>query len=138
MRNDNEILVAGNSNDTLLDVTAVAKKFNISTRSVWRLVASGEIPPPIRIGRCARWFPEGAKQPMEKHLTDFLDDLRSVSRDEVYIENLGYLIRILIRECGWLNPPKVTADSFQGWRSRQKKASKTLNQYLDCANAMLN
>src|SRR5881227_1354288 len=42
---------------------------------------------------------EGAKQPMEKHLTDFLDDLRGVGPDEVYIENLGYLIRILIREC---------------------------------------
>ena len=33
---------------------------------------------------------------------------------------------------------KVTADSFTTWRAKQKKATKTLNQYLDSANAMLN
>jgi integrase len=81
---------------------------------------------------------DAAAQTMEKHLVDFLDDLRSGGRDDVYVENLGYLIRILIRECKWFNPSKVTADSFKEWRSRQKKASKTLNEYLDCANAILN
>src|ERR1700741_5484360 len=61
---------------------------------------------------------DAAAQAMEKHLADFLDDLRSGGRDDVYVENLGYLIRILIRECKWFNPSKVTAHSGNEWRSR--------------------
>jgi integrase len=79
-----------------------------------------------------------ALQPMEKHLTDYLDYLRNIGRDDVYVENLGYRLNILIRECGWLHPPRVTPDSFTTWRAKQKKATETLNQYLDSANAMLN
>jgi len=45
-----------NTSDPLLDVRAMADHFSISKRSVWRLVALGELPPPVRIGRCARWF----------------------------------------------------------------------------------
>jgi predicted DNA-binding transcriptional regulator AlpA len=56
MKSDSEIGVAGNINDALLDVKAMAKKFNVCTRSVWRFVAGGLLPPPVRIGRCCRWF----------------------------------------------------------------------------------
>jgi integrase len=81
---------------------------------------------------------ESASQPMEKHLADYLNDLRNIGRDDVYIENLGYRLNILIRECGWVHPAKVTTDSFTAWRAEQEKAAKTLNQYLDSASAMLN
>jgi len=81
---------------------------------------------------------QSALQPMEKHLGDYLDYLRSIGRDDVYVENLGYRLNILIRECGWPYPPRVTADSFTTWRAKQKKAKATLNQYLEAANAMLN
>lgn len=42
---------------TKLALTArdVAVALGISERSVWRMASSGEIPPPVRIGRCSRW-----------------------------------------------------------------------------------
>lgn len=40
----------------LLDVRQVADLLGISTRTVWRLAATGDIPAPIRIGeRIVRW-----------------------------------------------------------------------------------
>jgi len=56
MISDNEIGGAGDSDDALLDVTAVAKRFNISKRSVHRMVARGQLSRAVKIGRCARWF----------------------------------------------------------------------------------
>ncbi len=81
---------------------------------------------------------ESALQPMEKHLGDYLNDLRNLGRDDVYVENLEYRLNILVRECGWTYSRNVTADSFTTWRAKQKKATRTLNQYLDSANAILN
>ena len=40
----------------MFDVKAMAREFYINQRTVWRLVARGEFPPPVRIGRCRRWF----------------------------------------------------------------------------------
>jgi predicted DNA-binding transcriptional regulator AlpA len=37
-------------------VGEVAEFFSISVRKVWRLVAEGELAPPVKIGRCAVWF----------------------------------------------------------------------------------
>jgi predicted DNA-binding transcriptional regulator AlpA len=42
--------------DRLLDVAVLAERFNVSNRTIWRLVAQGALPPPVKIGRCARWF----------------------------------------------------------------------------------
>lgn len=39
----------------MINVREVASILNISTRSVWRLVATGELPKPVRFGRSARW-----------------------------------------------------------------------------------
>lgn len=33
----------------------LARTLNISVRSVWKLVADGELPAPIRLGRSTRW-----------------------------------------------------------------------------------
>jgi predicted DNA-binding transcriptional regulator AlpA len=41
----------------MLDVGAVADRLSISERSVWRTVADGLLPAPVKIGRCSRWFP---------------------------------------------------------------------------------
>jgi integrase len=81
---------------------------------------------------------ESASTPLSEHLSDYLADLRILGRDDVYVENLDYRLKILIKECGWTQPNKITADSFTAWRAKQKKASTTLNQYLDCISAMLN
>lgn len=37
-------------------VKQVAEFLNVSVREVWRLVARGELPPPVKIGRCSVWF----------------------------------------------------------------------------------
>ena len=40
----------------LLNVSEVARILSVSTRTVWRLVSAGELPPPQRIGkRLRRW-----------------------------------------------------------------------------------
>lgn len=40
----------------LLKVSDVARALAVSTRTVWRLVSAGELPPPQRIGkRLRRW-----------------------------------------------------------------------------------
>lgn len=39
----------------MINVREVATILGVSTRSVWRLVARGELTKPIRIGRSARW-----------------------------------------------------------------------------------
>jgi integrase len=75
---------------------------------------------------------------MEKHLEEYLNEVRRVGLDDMYVKNLGYRLNILIRECRWAYPAKVTADSFTAWRAKQSKAAKTLNQYLDSANVLLN
>lgn len=82
---------------------------------------------------------DSAVQQMGKHLTDFLNNLRAIGRDEDYVKNLRYRIDILLRECGWVYPANVSPDSFEAWRAERAEASSTTkNQYLDSVNAMLN
>jgi predicted DNA-binding transcriptional regulator AlpA len=40
----------------LLSVEEIAVKFNLCTRSIWRLVASRELPQPIHVGSARRWY----------------------------------------------------------------------------------
>jgi integrase len=79
-----------------------------------------------------------AAQPISKHLQEYLDDLHAIGRDDTYVENLEYRLRILIKECHWNRLVDVTANSFTQWRAKQVKAAKTLNQFLEAAVAMLN
>jgi len=72
------------------------------------------------------------------HLSDYIADLQAKGRDEMYIYNIGHRIRRVLRECSWKFPADVTADAFTTWRSRQNKAAKTLNEYLDTVNGFLN
>ncbi len=39
----------------LFTVGEVAEKLSVSTRSVWRMVSTAEIPPPIKIGGLSKW-----------------------------------------------------------------------------------
>jgi excisionase family DNA binding protein len=42
--------------DSLLTVSEVARKFNCSTRHIWRLVDAKQFPAPIRLGsKLRRW-----------------------------------------------------------------------------------
>jgi excisionase family DNA binding protein len=39
----------------LLDVRAVARELDCSTRHVYRLADNGRMPPPVRLGALVRW-----------------------------------------------------------------------------------
>jgi predicted DNA-binding transcriptional regulator AlpA len=39
----------------VIDSKKAAKLLKVSQRTLWRMHTSGEMPPPIRIGRAARW-----------------------------------------------------------------------------------
>ena len=40
--------------DRLLDLEEVAAILGISRREVYRLISRGELPPPVKIGRCSK------------------------------------------------------------------------------------
>lgn len=42
--------------EEMLDLNAVAKFLAIDERTVWRRVADGTLPKPVKVGRAARWF----------------------------------------------------------------------------------
>ena len=47
---------ADEPNESLLDVRDAATLLRVSTRTIWKLVAVKELPPPIRIGGARRWL----------------------------------------------------------------------------------
>lgn len=49
---------------TLLKAEDLAELLGISLRSVWRRIADGSVPKPVRIGRLVRWH----RQTIEKWL----------------------------------------------------------------------
>lgn len=46
----------GAEQDRLVKLDWVATTLSIGRRSVWKLVARGELAKPVRIGRACRWF----------------------------------------------------------------------------------
>lgn len=54
--------------DSLVDLHVVAHRLGVCTRTVHRLIAAGELPPPVRVGRASRWF--------TSDVAGFLDKLR--------------------------------------------------------------
>ena len=45
--------------DGMLKVSDVAERLGCSTRTVYRLIATGNLPKPLRIGKLIRWEREG-------------------------------------------------------------------------------
>jgi integrase len=81
---------------------------------------------------------DAAQEPLSKHLKDFMGDLRVKRRNDKYIGEFENRLELLIDQCRWQSLKDVTADSFVKWRSEQKKAAKTLNEYLACAKGLFN
>ena len=46
----------------LIDSREAARMLKISQRTLWRMHTTGEMPPPIRIGRAVRWSLEALKK----------------------------------------------------------------------------
>jgi integrase len=81
---------------------------------------------------------DAAQEPLSKHLKDFVGDLRAKGRNYKYMAEFESRLKLLIDQCRWQLPRDATADSFVKWRSEQKKAAKTLNEYLACAKGLFN
>lgn len=63
--------------DRLMDLPELAKRLGVSMRSAFRLVASGELPPPVKVGRCARWF--------QADVQTYLDRIRQLRDSRIAI-----------------------------------------------------
>jgi len=58
------LMTAANDNGSLMDVKDLARRLQLSERTIWKLVAQKALPQPLRLGRSRRWEPEI----IEKHL----------------------------------------------------------------------
>ncbi len=73
------------------------------------------------------------------HLDDFLADLKTLGRSAHYQKIMKARMVKLVSECGFTRLNDFTSDAFTTWRSQQEDlAPKTLNEYLNFANAFLN
>jgi prophage regulatory protein len=53
--------------DQLLTVHCLMKLLKVSERTIWRYVAEGKLPPPIRLtSRCTRWRKSDVDQALAK------------------------------------------------------------------------
>jgi excisionase family DNA binding protein len=52
--------------DPLLTLAEVARRLRICSRGVWRLVARGELPAPVKVGSAARWLESEVRMYLEK------------------------------------------------------------------------
>lgn len=60
-----------------LTVKDVAEMLGIGRRTVWRLIATGQIPPPMRIGRSVRWRKASFERWLEKREREALREQKS-------------------------------------------------------------
>lgn len=81
---------------------------------------------------------ESAERPLLDHLAEFLEDLKTKQRSPVYIKDLKSRFSKVAYDCNWKFYRDIQADHFIEWRSKYKAAPKTLNEYLNAANAFLN
>ncbi|MEO0510955.1 MAG: helix-turn-helix domain-containing protein [Verrucomicrobiota bacterium] len=44
------------TSEELITISDVSKRLRLSTRTVYRLIASGEFPPPVKIGSATRFY----------------------------------------------------------------------------------
>jgi predicted DNA-binding transcriptional regulator AlpA len=45
-----------NCTEKMWSVAAIASFLGVNVRTVWRRVADGELPKPVKVGRSVRWF----------------------------------------------------------------------------------
>ena len=68
---------AAPSTQLLLSVKEVAGALAVGQRTVWRLIATGQIPAPFRIGRSVRWRKASFERWLEKRERDALREQKS-------------------------------------------------------------
>ena len=75
---------------------------------------------------------------LQDHYKDYETDLTARGCSKSYIKICNYRFVSLIKQTDWTSLRDVTLDSFYAWRSRQKLAAKTLNEYAILFQAFLN
>ena len=79
---------------------------------------------------------EAAKGPLLDLMSEYVNELTVLGRDDEHLRHVDKRLRKLVRECGWTRLADVTPASFQTWRKAQAaKAPKTLNEYLAVLSA---
>jgi integrase len=81
---------------------------------------------------------DAAQRELADHLKDYLADLEAQHCSQKHLNNVKYRVTRLIQDCRWKWPSHVTVDSFVTWRSKQTHSTKTLNDYLGAARALIN
>ncbi len=81
----------------------------------------------------AKAIKDAVQRPLLGHVRDFIGDLQAKGRDVQYVAEFESRLCLLMSDCQWKTVQDMTADSLVKWRSAQKKAAKTLNEYLTCA-----
>lgn len=82
---------------------------------------------------------EAASRNLSEHVADYVADLAALNRAPRYIRLAESRFSRLCRECAWKMPADVTPNSFMLWRAKSGHLrAKTVNDYLDAANAFLN
>lgn len=81
-----------------------------------------------------------AARTVADHLADLIRDLDASGRSAKYCYDIERRITKLSAACEWTHLRDITAESFNAWRSLNpdKLAAKTLNEYLNAANVLLN
>ena len=82
-------------------------------------------------------FRNAATKPLLEHLSNVIEDLKSRGRSSEYIRKIDCRMKKLIEECGWHQITNVSTDSFITWRNSAALSPRTLNHYLDAAQAVL-
>ncbi len=80
---------------------------------------------------------DAAQTPLKAHFDTYVRELtvRGAWRDHVH--NVETYVGALMQECEWNRFKDVTPESLLKWRQAQKKAPKTLNEYLVAARAFV-
>jgi integrase len=102
------------------DKEVATKRMNDRYRQIEREAEGLAIPAKIK---------QANQLPLDKHLEHYLSqNEREWSID--YYNRTDQRLRKLFRECGWQRIGQVSRSDFLNWRSKQKAAPKTLNDYL--------
>lgn len=81
---------------------------------------------------------ETARTLLTNHLDDFVNDLTALGRSKKYLYHIRARCTSILESCRWKYPGDVSRDAFVTWRATLSKSPKTINEYLNALNAMLN
>jgi integrase len=79
---------------------------------------------------------EAFHSPLGVVIGEYVADLVALGRSEDHIRHVDKRLQRLMRECGWQSLRDVTSESFLRWRTGQKQAPKTINEYHAALSAL--